>query len=59
MFKIGQEIFSVTGNEIISPGFTSMMSWKSLSPDGSLPSLNKDDTLSIRDVRQFNFYFEF
>ncbi len=50
-FEVGQETFTCTGKTLLSPGFTSVMTWQAIPSDESLPACSAGDECSINEVR--------
>lgn len=50
-FTIGNESFSFSGKKLLEPGFTSVMTWQSLSEEESVPKVNKGDKLTVKEVK--------
>jgi DNA topoisomerase-3 len=47
---VGKEEFSCTGKTLISPGFTSVMTWQALAPDENLPNCSVGEKCEISEV---------
>lgn len=49
-FEIGTESFSLTGNSLMDPGYTSLLTWQALGANDSLPNLKGGDSVAIHEV---------
>ncbi|CAG0894470.1 unnamed protein product [Cyprideis torosa] len=47
---IGDERFTVSGKNLLKPGFTSVMTWLALSSEEQLPPYKKGEVLQVSDV---------
>ena len=50
-FESANETFSLSGKNVIEPGFTSIMSWKRVSDDDPLPSFTINEVFPIDDIK--------
>ncbi|KAA0203504.1 hypothetical protein HAZT_HAZT001792 [Hyalella azteca] len=50
-FNIGSEVFSLTGIELLDPGFTKVMDWLALDEESKVPDLVEGDKLPITEAR--------
>ena len=51
LFEVSNEIFALSGKNVIEPGFTTIMPWKRVSNDEPIPSFVIDEVFSIEDVQ--------
>ncbi|CAF3135019.1 unnamed protein product [Rotaria socialis] len=51
LFDASDETFSLSGKNVIEPGFTSIMSWKRLSNDEPIPSFTANEIFTIEDIK--------
>ncbi len=49
-FEIGNEVFSAVGKRLISPGFTSVMTWQAIPNDESIPACTEGEECAIDEV---------
>ncbi|PIK48568.1 hypothetical protein BSL78_14556 [Apostichopus japonicus] len=50
-FIINGEHFSITGKKLISPGFTSLMTWQAITQEESVPDFTKGQAYPIDEAR--------
>ncbi|KAF7997780.1 hypothetical protein HCN44_009178 [Aphidius gifuensis] len=50
-FEIGMETFTLTGQTLIDPGYTSLLTWQSMTNSESLPKFNPGDYVNINDAK--------
>lgn len=50
-FDASNESFSLSGKNVIEPGFTSIMPWKRVSNDEPIPSFTTNEIFTIEDVK--------
>lgn len=50
-FEVGMEIFTLTGQSLIDPGYTSLLTWQSLGGNDCLPRFNPGDRVVIHDAK--------
>ncbi|GFN93894.1 DNA topoisomerase [Plakobranchus ocellatus] len=50
-FEIGSEKFSCSGKVLKDPGFTTVMPWLALGEDEEIPTLQRDEKLSVDEVK--------
>ena len=56
-FEIGSEKFSCSGKVLKDPGFTTIMPWLALGDEEEIPTLRRDEKLSVAEVESFAFSF--
>lgn len=55
-FEIGIEIFTATGHSLLSPGYTSILTWQALGNNDTLPKFTLDEKVNIQEVRNIIMY---
>jgi len=45
------EIFTVTGHSLLSPGYTSILTWQALGNSDTLPKFTSDEKVNIQEVK--------
>ncbi|KAF2364981.1 TOPRIM domain [Trinorchestia longiramus] len=50
-FSVGPEVFTVTGTELIDPGFTKVMDWLALDEDSKVPDVVVGEKLPVTEAR--------
>lgn len=50
-FEIGMEIFTATGHSLLSPGYTSILTWQTLGGSDTLPKFTSDEKVNIQEVK--------
>ncbi|KAK3783011.1 hypothetical protein RRG08_015351 [Elysia crispata] len=50
-FEIGSEKFSCSGKVLKDPGFTTIMPWLALGDEEEIPTLRRDEKLSVAEVK--------
>jgi len=45
------EIFTVTGHSLLSPGYTSILTWQALGNNDTLPKFTSDEKVNIQEVK--------
>ncbi|CAF4968388.1 unnamed protein product [Rotaria sp. Silwood1] len=51
LFDASNEAFSLSGKNVIEPGFTTIMPWKRVSNDEPIPSLTINEIFTIEDIK--------
>ena len=49
-FEIGKEVFSAVGKRLLSPGYTSVMSWQAIPNDENIPPCTVGEEYNISEV---------
>ena len=49
-FEIGKEVFTAGGKRLLSPGYTSVMSWQAIPSDENIPSCTVGEEYNIAEV---------
>ncbi|XP_034948917.1 DNA topoisomerase 3-beta-1 [Chelonus insularis] len=55
-FGIGFETFFVTGQSVIDPGYTKLLTWQSINENNCLPQFNYNEKFNINDVKLQEYY---
>jgi len=45
------EIFTATGHSLLSPGYTSILTWQALGNNDTLPKFISDENVNIQEVK--------
>lgn len=45
------EIFTATGHSLLSPGYTSLLTWQALGSSDTLPKFTPDEKVNIQEVK--------
>lgn len=45
------EIFTTTGHSLLSPGYTSILTWQALGSSDTLPRFISDEKVNIQEVK--------
>ncbi|CAF3581946.1 unnamed protein product [Adineta steineri] len=51
VFEGANETFSLSGKNVVEPGFTAIMSWKRVTDDDPIPAFTVNETFPIDDVK--------
>ncbi|XP_014227771.1 DNA topoisomerase 3-beta-1 [Trichogramma pretiosum] len=54
--EVGTETFSITGNSLIDPGYTSLLTWQALSSNESFPRFSIGDKVKIVDAKLLELF---
>ncbi|KMQ89198.1 dna topoisomerase 3-beta-1 [Lasius niger] len=55
-FEIGIEIFTATGHSLLSPGYTSILTWQALGNNDTLPKFTFDEKVNIQEAKLVECY---
>lgn len=57
-FEIGMEIFTTTGHSLLSPGYTSILTWQALGSSDTLPKFTPDEQVNVQEVKKrlYSYY---
>ncbi|XP_039304984.1 DNA topoisomerase 3-beta-1 isoform X4 [Solenopsis invicta] len=55
-FEIGMEIFTTTGHSLLSPGYTSILTWQALGSSDTLPKFTPDEKVNIQEAKLVECY---
>lgn len=50
-FEVSNETFSLSGKNVIEPGFTEIMPWKRVSDDDPIPTFTNNEMFTIEDMK--------
>lgn len=50
-FEIGIETFTTTGHSLLSPGYTSILTWQALGNSDTLPKFTLNEKVNIQEVK--------
>lgn len=50
------EIFTVTGHSLLSPGYTSILTWQALGSSDTLPKFTPNEKVNIQEVKRYSYY---
>ncbi|KAL6259332.1 hypothetical protein P5V15_009247 [Pogonomyrmex californicus] len=55
-FEIGTEVFTTTGHSLLSPGYTSILTWQALGSNDTLPKFMSDEKVNIQEAKLIECY---